>query len=444
MTVSLPSNFSLRQYQTPVWQYFAGGGRRAVSVWHRRAGKDLTAIHRTAVESHKRIGTYWHMLPQQNQARKVIWDGIVYDQYKKPQKIIDWAFPEAIREKTNVQEMKITLKCGSIWQLCGSDNYDSLVGSNPAGLIMSEYSVSKPSAWEYIRPILTENGGWAWFIYTPRGMNHGKTLFDMATENPDWFAEILTVRETQAITENAIQGERNSGMSEDMVDQEFYCSFEAAMVGAYYGKLMVEAQAAGRIRDVPHDPALPVHTSWDIGVHDHTSIWLWQVLPGGETHAFDYIEGTGQGIDYYLGLLAAPERAKYSYGTDYVPHDFKGRSFAANAKSPYMIAEAHGRRMEVIPKMDPTQRVTASRVLIPKTYFDQVKCKLGLDALRNYSRKWDPERRSFLNTPDHDWASHPADSFGHFAVGYQPKVKFRMPGAVGQRSNVHSGSWMGG
>ena len=160
----------------PLWKYFADGGKRAVAVWHRRAGKDITALHRTMLQMLHRVGTYWHMLPLQNQARKVIWDGIV-DGPDGPIKLIDWAFPQELRTATLAQEMKIRFANGSEWQLCGSDNYNALVGSNPVGIVMSEYSVSKPEAWEYIRPILAENGGWALFIYTPRGLNHGHDLY---------------------------------------------------------------------------------------------------------------------------------------------------------------------------------------------------------------------------------------------------------------------------
>ena len=356
--MDLPNNFTLRAYQQNVWRHFAAGGKRAVSIWHRRAGKDLTALQRTAVEAHKRIGTYWHMLPQTAQARKVVWDGLVQDTQDKSIKMIDWAFPPDIRKSTNGQEMRIELKCGSIIQLCGSDNYDSLIGSNPVGVTLSEYSVAKPAAWNYIRPILVENNGWAWFIYTPRGANHGEDLYRKAVKSPRWFAEILTVDDTRAISLGAIQEERNDGMSEDMIQQEFYCSFSAALVGAYYGKHMIAAEKNGQVRKVPYDPSVPVETSWDIGVDDMTSIIFWQYIPGGELHVIDYLEGSGQGLPFYLGKLDAKP---YLYGTDYVPHDFKARSFAAGAKSAYDIAKAHGRKMKVIPKMNPLERIEAAR-----------------------------------------------------------------------------------
>jgi phage terminase large subunit len=438
----LPNQFTLREYQSPVWKYFSTGGLRAVSVWHRRAGKDLTALHRTAVEAFKRVGTYWHMLPQMAQGRKVIWDGIVEDQHGKATKILEWAFPLELRKKTHVQEMKIELVNGSIWQLCGSDNYDSLIGSNPIGVIMSEYGVAKPSAWTYIRPILTENGGWAWFLYTPRGMNHGWDLYRMAQENPEWHCEILTVNDTNAIPERAIQLERNSGMSDDMIQQEFYCSFEAAIVGSYYAKLMIDLEKAGQVTSVPYDPSCPVHTSWDIGVDDCTAIWFWQCLPGGEIHAIDYLESSGEGVTYYLDEI---RKRPYVYGTDYVPHDFEARSFAAGGKSAADTARQHGRRLSVIPAMSPLDRIEATRAILPRVWFDKAKTEEGRNALKSYRREWNEDRRTFMATPVHDWASHGSDAAGHFAVGYRPEPKIKIPGQARThvRPGTESSGWMG-
>ena len=402
----------------PLWKYFADGGKRAVAVWHRRAGKDITALHRTMLQMLHRVGTYWHMLPLQNQARKVIWDGIV-DGPDGPIKLIDWAFPQELRTATLAQEMKIRFANGSEWQLCGSDNYNALVGSNPVGIVMSEYSVAKPEAWEYIRPILAENGGWALFIYTPRGLNHGHDLYQHAENNPDWFSQILTVGDTLAIPTAAIEAERAAGMDEDMIRQEFFCSFQAAVRGAYYGKHLEEAEAQGRITSVPYDPACLVHTSWDIGIHDHTSIWFMQPIPGGEIHFIDYLEGTGEGVEYYLGELA---KKPYNYGTDFVPHDFSARSYAAG-RSPADIARGLNRKLHIIKAMNPQDRIQAARIMFPRCWFDKAKCQEGLNALKNYHKKWDTEKKCYLAHPEHDWASHPADSFGHFAVAYTDQIR---------------------
>lgn len=225
INVTIPYKFQPRFYQLPFLKAMDSGIKRACWVVHRRGGKDKTAVNFTAKEMFKRVGSYYHCLPTYNQARKVLWDAIDKDGFRMMDHI-----PEAIRAKTNSTEMKITLQNGSIWQAIGADNYDAVVGANPVGLVMSEWAVSDnyPKAWDYFRPILAENGGWAIFIYTPRGRNHGFTLYQDALRNKDWFCQLLTVDDTQAISRADIQSERDSGMSEDMIQQEFFCSFLAS------------------------------------------------------------------------------------------------------------------------------------------------------------------------------------------------------------------------
>ena len=215
-----------RPYQLPLKDYFYGGGKRAVAVWHRRAGKDTTALDLTKILAVQRVGLYWHMLPTLAQARKVIWDGIGKDGQRVMQ---TWRANDGLVTNENKADMKLDLVNGSIWQLVGSDNYDSLIGSNPLGVVFSEWSVADPRAWEFIRPILAENGGWALFIYTPRGRNHGYRTYQMAKQNPNWFCELLTVDDTSAIPAEAIQDDRDAGMPPEVVEQEYWCSFDAPL-----------------------------------------------------------------------------------------------------------------------------------------------------------------------------------------------------------------------
>ena len=223
--IDIPHDWSPRPYQTRLFNRFGYGlqYQRAVAVWHRRAGKDSTGLNLTAREMFKRVGTYWHLFPEHAQSRRAIWNGID----REGRRIIDQFLPAPLRERTRQDEMMIELKTGSIWQMAGSDRYDSLVGSNPVGVVFSEYSLSDPAAWDYIRPILRENDGWALFIYTPRGRNHGYELFNMALGNDDWYAERLTINDTGVLTEEDIQAERESGMSENKILQEYYCDFDA-------------------------------------------------------------------------------------------------------------------------------------------------------------------------------------------------------------------------
>lgn len=230
MEITIPYNFMPRPYQTGLYDAMANGFRRAVAVWHRRSGKDKTLLNLIVKEAHKRIGVYYYFFPTYNQGRKVLWDGIDRDGFKYMDHI-----PEAIRENTNQQEMKIRLKCGSIIQIIGTDNIDAIMGTNPVGCVFSEYSLQNPEAWDLIRPILAENGGWAVFNYTPRGRNHGYILYEMAKNNPEWFCELLTIDDTGGVvTPATIQAEREAGMSEEMIKQEFYCSFEASLSACFF------------------------------------------------------------------------------------------------------------------------------------------------------------------------------------------------------------------
>ncbi|MFX0114191.1 MAG: hypothetical protein ACFFB3_06560 [Candidatus Hodarchaeota archaeon] len=228
--INLPYNFRPRKYQFSVLKALDQGIKRAVCVWHRRSGKDKTFLNYMVKRMFERVGIYYYFFPNYNQGRKILWDGIDRDGFRYMDHI-----PEMLRMKTNNQEMKITLKNNSIFQIIGTDNIDSIMGTNPVGCVFSEYSLQDPEAWDFIRPILRENGGWAVFNYTPRGRNHGFVLFNMAQHNPAWFCELLTVDHTSVITPDMIQAERDEGMDEALVQQEYWCSFEAALQACFFG-----------------------------------------------------------------------------------------------------------------------------------------------------------------------------------------------------------------
>lgn len=251
MQISIPFNYTPRQYQVPLYNCIANGKKRAVAIWHRRAGKDKTLINLLAKEAFKRVGIYYYLFPTYNQGRKVFWDGIDRNGFRYLNHI-----PQELREGLpNQQEMKIRLVNGSLIQVIGTDNIDAIMGTNPVGCVFSEYSLQNPQAWDLIRPILAENGGWAVFNYTPRGRNHGYDLYIMAQNNPEWHCELLTVEDTGGVvTPAVIQAEREAGMSEEMIQQEFYCSFEASLAkcffaGALDGHEAVKSGDIGTVTD---------------------------------------------------------------------------------------------------------------------------------------------------------------------------------------------------
>ncbi len=251
--ITIPHNYTPRPYQAGLYNCIADGYLRAVAVWHRRSGKDKTLINLLIKEALKRVGVYYYFFPTYNQGRKVLWDGIDRSGFKYMDHI-----PEALRESTNQAEMKIRLINGSLIQIIGTDNIDSVMGTNPVGCVFSEYSLQNPEAWDLIRPILAENGGWAVFNYTPRGRNHGFILYEMAKNNKEWFCECLTIEDTGAVSPDVVQAERESGMSEEMIKQEFFCSFEASLQSCFFNGVLdghnkVQAGVVGTITKVRGD-----------------------------------------------------------------------------------------------------------------------------------------------------------------------------------------------
>jgi phage terminase large subunit len=415
--IILPArNWQPRPYQRNLWRYLEGGGKRAVAVWHRRAGKDEAALHWTAVAAHQKPATYWHMLPQAAQARKAIWDAV------NPHtglRRIDEAFPQELRETTRNNEMAIQFKCGSHWQVVGSDNYNSLVGSPPYGVVFSEWSLSDPQAWSYIRPILAENGGWAVFIYTPRGRNHGKTFFENATKEADWFAEKLPATKTGVFTERQLINEKREYIQDYGLNdgtgrfaQEYLCDFEAAISGSYYAHEMQRAEEEGRIRRVMWEPNTPVHTAWDIGFRDSTTIWFVQVVRD-EVRVLDYVENSGVAVGWYVNELRS---RPYSYGTHLLPHDASVGQLTSGTSVKETLAGL-GVQATVVPQAPVYDGINAARQLIPRCFFDDTKCQRGIEVLRNYRREWDDKRKVFHDKPLHDWASHGADAFRYLAMG---------------------------
>ena len=428
MKIVLPNEWEPKPHQVPFLRYMQGGGKRAVAVWHRRAGKDNTAINWTAIAALQRVGTYWHMLPTLRQARLTVWDGID----GSGRRIIDQAWPEVLRKKVRHDEMKIELVNGSIWQLVGSDNYNSLVGSNPVGVVFSEWSLTDPRAWDFVRPILAQNGGWAVFIYTPRGKNHGWDILELARQNPEWFSEVLGADKTGFISRTVIDMERRSGMSPELVAQEYYCSFEAPNTGSYYGRVLEEASKDNRITRVPYDPSLAVHTWWDLGVNDPTAIWFTQSTQF-EQRVIDYYEGSGEGLAHYVKVLL---EKPYVYGGHHFPHDVAVKELGSGKSRIETLAEL-GVTAQIVPNIPVEDGIEAVRSLFPMCWFDSEKCAYGLKALMSYSRKWDEQKRAFATQPTHDWSSHAADAFRYFAVGSNQTRVYREP-PRGRRSN----SWM--
>jgi phage terminase large subunit len=324
--------------------------------------------------------------------------------------------------------MFLRLRNGSTWAVIGSDNYDTLVGTPPAGIIFSEWARANPASWAYLAPILVENDGWAVFITTPLGRNHAKSMLDMARNNPAWFAEISTVADTAAISLDAVEEQRteyHALFGEDagdaLIAQEYHCSFAAAVLGAFYGKELTQAELEGRVCQVDVTPGVPIHTAWDIGIDDPMAIWVFQVEPG-RVNVIDYYESSGQGLRHYTDWLN--ERG-YRGGIDWLPHDAKARELGDQETPRTRVQNliGLGRRPRIVTAHTLMDGINAGRQTLPRAWFDATRCARGLEALREYKAEWDDDSRTFKKTPKHDWASHAADAWRYLSLAWREPMQ---------------------
>lgn len=410
------------------WRYLEKGGRHAELIWPRRSGKDEISLHRTAVAAFERVAGYWHMLPEAAQARKAIWDAINPHTGRKR---IDEAFPIELRKTTRNQEMQIEFLNGSTWQVVGSDNFNSLVGSTPAGIVYSEWALANPNARAYLRPILAENNGWQIFITTPRGRNHAYTTLKAAEKMPDAFAQVLDSTQTKVLTPEQLEAERQAYLSEfgeeygqAKFDQEYMCSFDAANLGAILARSLGRLEAMGRINDgVEFDPqGSDIFISADLGRRDTATWWFWQPKVGGYS-IIDYDGGWGIDAEEWCERLA--ERlSKYrkpngqlALGKIWLPHDARAKTFAAKHSALEIFVKKFGaKHVDITPQSSKADRVNAARTVVSRCEFHESNCAKGLDGLRAWQYEYDDKAKIFSSEPLHDWASHDGDGFSYGCV----------------------------
>ena len=408
-----------RAYQIPLWQYLRCGGKRAIAIWHRRAGKDEVALHWAALASHSKAANYWHMLPEYAQARKAIWNAVNPHSGKRR---IDEAFPAEIRRTTNEQEMFIRFHNGSTWQVVGSDSYNNLIGTPPYGVVMSEWATADPAAWAYLAPILAENDGWAVFITTPRGRNHACKMYEMAKADPAWFAELSTYRDTGALSRRAGRGpapripfdlRRRTRRRPDRAGIPVLVRCRGARCLLGQGTRRGRAGGQGAARSPPI-LTLPVHTAWDLGIGDATAIFWWQAS-GNEIRVLDHHEAHGQGLEYYAKVVHA---RPWRRGSDYVPHDARARELGTG-RTRIETMVALGLNPKLVPDHKLMDGINAARLTIPRCYFDAAGCRTALELLRQYRAEYDEKSRVFRDTPKHDYTSHTADAFRYLAMAWR-------------------------
>ena len=382
-----------------------------------------------SVAAFQRVGTYWHMLPQAAQSRKAIWDAV--DGHTGIRRI-DRAFPAELRSNTRDNEMFMRFVNGSTWQVVGSDNYNSLVGSPPIGVVFSEWALADKQAWAFLRPILAENGGWAMFITTPRGPNHAKDHYEAMKRDDTAFVETLRADQSGVFTADQMADERRAYVSEygetlgkSLFDQEYMCSFEAAVVGAYYAEQMNEMREDGRISRVSVDKAYEVETSWDLGIRDQTAIWFVQRI-GSEVRLIDYYEASGVGLDHYVEHLRDWEKQhKTRFGTHFLPHDVSAQELGTG-RSRLATLDALGlRNVVVVPQHAVLDGINSVRRMLPKVWIDEERCARGLRCLQMYRSDIDEKTGAFKPRPVHDEFSHGADALRYFAAMYDDRAQAR-------------------
>lgn len=420
--------FRVRWYQRAFHEALVNQKKkRLIEIAHRRWGKDEIVLNGFRELSQKRVGTYWHCFPEYAQARKAIWNGVNGHTGKRR---IDEAFPPEIRKRINDNDMFIETTWGSTWQLLGSDRYDATVGSGPVGIAYSEWALCNPGAWAYHKPMIEESNGTAAFITTPRGNNHAKTMFDRAVGNDNWFAELSSVLDTGALTDAQLaeslaeyQDLYGIDLGRAMFEQEYYCSFSGAMVGAYWGAEVAQAERDGRICEVPVDHNYPVHTAWDLGKAVNNPIWCFQVIDG-KPRIVDFYRPESDDLEDWIRWLDD----KGYKGNDYVPHDAVVTEWGTK-RTRVETLQLLKRKPRRVAKVSVADGINAGRKTIQAAVFDKERCELGIEGLKNYRREWDDELKTFRENPVKDWAEHIGSSFRYLglawreAIVHQPKEK---------------------
>jgi phage terminase large subunit len=396
-------------------------------VAHRRAGKTVATINdkiRRAIAEAKPDGRYAYIAPLYNQAKDIAWSYLKH--YASP----------ILADSPNETELRVDLLNGARIRLYGADNPDRLRGIYLDGVTLDEFGDMKPSIWtDVLRPALSDRRGWATFIGTPKGKNAFWDVWSNALSDGSWFHLMLRASETGLIAQDELAEARRQ-MGEDQYAQEYECSFEAAIKGAFYAEELRRAESDGRIANIPIERAVPVHTGWDLGVTDSTAIWFIQCV-GKERRLVDYYESSGVGLDHYAQVL---KDKGYVYGQHYFPHDVQVKELGNQGLSRVDTLRGLGITAEVVPASSVMDGINATRRMLDQCWIDKTRCERGLEALKQYRREYDDNLKDWKQRPLHDWTSHGADALRTFATGYIQRDVVAMP----KLSVGSPGGWMGG
>ena len=382
-------------------------------VAHRRFGKTVGCINdliKAALTNTRNVPPprYGYVAPTYTQAKDVAWGYLKH--FSAPIPGIQMSESELWVEYPN----------GARIRLYGADNYDRMRGLYFDGIVIDEPAQMDPRAWpEVIRPTLSDYQGWATFIGTPKGRDWFYKIdrAESGAELDGWYRLVLKASETRIITDDELTSLR-AGLTDEQYAQEFECSFEAAVIGAYYGRLMQQADQDKRISNVPYEPTVPVYTAWDLGVRDLTAIWFAQVV-GREIRLIDYYEANGVDLGHYVReIMSKP----YLYADHIVPHDAQAKELGTG-KSRLEVLESLGlKSLTIAPMHRVEDGINGARTIIPRCWFDAAKCARGIDALKLYRSEFDEKLMTLKPRPLHDWTSHAADAFRYLAMTLDSKI----------------------
>jgi len=407
------NKFQPRSYQLPIVKAFEEGKlRKLLIVMPRRAGKDIVSFNLCVRQAIRRVCLIYYIFPTYAQGKKVMFDNVTND----GRRFTDF-IPHALLESIHQQELKIRLTNGSIIQVVGSDNIDSLMGTNPSLCVFSEYALQSPNAYQFLRPILAANDGRAIFISTPRGKNHFFSLYEVAKNNPEeWFCYKLTLDDTLHIPFAEIEKDRRENIiSEDLIQQEYYCSFDLGVEGSYYSRYLDKMRIKGQLTQVPYETGFKVLTCWDLGMRDKTSIIFYQVI-GTTVRIIDCYENDGKGLDFYAKILQDKANANgWVYGKHIAPHDIKVRELGTGM-SRLERAKQLGISFVIAADLSLEDGIEAVRSNLSKMWIDTTHGALLIKALENYRQELDKRTQQYKGYPLHDWSSHFADAMRYLCI----------------------------
>jgi len=356
---------------------------------------------------------FGYVAPYRSQAKSVAWDYLKY-------------FSRPITKSSNEADLIIELINGAKIRLFGADNADAMRGLGFDGLYLDEYGDFKPSVWgNVVRPALSDKQGWCVFGGTPKGKNQFWNIYETSKRLPnEWFSLSLPASKSGLLPESELQAAR-AQLAEDQYLQEYECSFEAAIIGAIWGTEMRKAAEDGRITKVENQIEVKTHTAWDLGHTDDTAIWWYQVI-AGEIHIVDFFALSGGTIEEFVSKI---KEKPYNYGKHYLPHDARARTLASGGKSviEQMAAHLGINNLAIVPSLTVQDGIQAVRMALPRCWFDAEKCADGIEALRQYQREYDEDKKAFRQTPKHDWTSHPADAMRMLAISWREEPRDKPP-----------------